>query len=225
MRGGIYKPGGVKPDNGAKENRPQQSRPAKRSVNNYSKDDRRYPMVLADPNVIFVLAKVGNKRKQFFRARMHCLSRNDPAHVSEKSAVIRRMRIAFLVRILVVHAVRRYPRDRSAFNRQRSARRKDIFHPLMSFVAAMRQQPVITHSDAETAAHPISNDGEDKALPGKEEEGREGEDMKHDEKYGYAPNDRARKSFVVSQKAHVSPGGSESSLTSSQANTRGKIAL
>ncbi len=80
-------------------------------------------------------------------------------------AVVGRMWIAFFIRILVMHAVRRNPRNRPAFNRQRAARRQYVFHPFRSLVSAMRQQTVIAHPDAEAPAHPIRNHRENETGP------------------------------------------------------------
>jgi hypothetical protein len=50
------------------------------------------------------------------------------------------MRIAFLVRKLVVNAVRGYPEDRAALKGERCENRQRIFQPFRNFVAAVGEQ-------------------------------------------------------------------------------------
>ena len=75
-----------------------------------------------------------------------------------------------LIGILVMNAVRGHPENRSAFERQRRANRQQILHPLRSLVAAMRQQPVIAHPDAQAARNPPQKQRDKKCLPGEKEQ-------------------------------------------------------
>src|ERR1700761_7140147 len=84
------------------------------------------------------------------------------------------MRVAFHVSALVVYAVRGHPEKWAAFQRQRGADSQKIFHPFISLEAAMREQAVISHADAEAAGDPPQGQGGEKALPGKHEEGNDG---------------------------------------------------
>ena len=94
---------------------------------------------------------------------------HDPAHVRPEAAIARRVRIAFHVSILVMDAMRRYPEKRSAFQRQRGAEGDEIFEPLISLEAAMREQPVISNADAQAAGNPPQKQRDEKSLPGKHE--------------------------------------------------------
>ena len=82
----------------------------------------------------------------------------------------RRVRIAFLIGMLMMDAVRGDPEDRSAFERERAADRQEIFHPLRSLVAAVRQQAVIAHADAQAAGNPPQEHRDEECLPGEEEQ-------------------------------------------------------
>jgi hypothetical protein len=64
------------------------------------------------------------------------------------------MRIAFHVSILVMDAMRRYPEERAAFQRQRGAEGDEIFEPLVRLETAVREQPVIRNADAQAAGDP-----------------------------------------------------------------------
>jgi hypothetical protein len=61
------------------------------------------------------------------------------------------MRIAILVGILMMNAMRRHPENRSALQRQRGTDRQKIFDPLRSLIPTMREQAVIRHADAQAA--------------------------------------------------------------------------
>ena len=89
-----------------------------------------------------------------------------------------RMRIALLIGVLMMNPVGRHPEDRSALKRQRSAESQEIFHPLVSLVSAMCEQPVIAHPDAQTPAEPPQENRQEKGFPGKKEKCCEGAHMK-----------------------------------------------
>src|SRR6267142_2495594 len=115
------------------------------------------------------------------------------------------MRIAFLIRILMMHAMRGHPGNRPAFDRERAAGRQNIFDPFRSFVPAMRQQAVIAHADAETAAHPIRDNSENESFPGEEEKCHNRHDVQSYKECGDSPNYRALEGLICLEKAHGSP--------------------
>ena len=106
----------------------------------------------------FVFAEVGDVGQERINLIVHGLAGQDPSHVGPESAVARRVRIAFFVRILVMLAMRGDPENRSAFERQRSAGGQEIFDPFRSFVAAMGEQPVIAHADSQASRNPPKQD-------------------------------------------------------------------
>ncbi len=103
---------------------------------------------------------------------MQALAAHDPADVRPPGAFARRVRIAFVVGMLVVDAVRRDPEDRPALERERAAPRQEVLDPLVGLVAAVRQQAVIAHADAEHAGDAIEDRGGDDGA-GVDEEERE----------------------------------------------------
>src|SRR5271154_3101670 len=82
------------------------------------------------------------------------------------------MRIAVVVRKLMMDTVRGHPENRPAFERQRRAPGKKVFHPLRSLLPAMRQQAMIGHTDAEAAGNPPQENSDKKCRPGKEKQCR-----------------------------------------------------
>ena len=80
------------------------------------------------------------------------------------------MRIAFLIGELMMNAVRSHPEDRPAFERQSRASGQEILDPLRSLVAAMREQPVVSHADAQASRNPPQKQSHEKRFPGEEKE-------------------------------------------------------
>jgi len=88
------------------------------------------------------------------------------------------VRVAFAIGFLMVDAVRRDPEDRTALERQGAADGQEVLHPERRLVAAMRQEAVVRHADAEHAGDEIEDDsGNDRAWRD-EEKGGDGGHMK-----------------------------------------------
>src|SRR5450759_5551058 len=102
----------------------------------------------------FVFAQIRNVRQKRVQLVVHGLAGKDPSHMGPESPVARAVRIAFLVRILVMLAMRGDPENGSALKSERSASRQKIFDPLWRLIAAMGEQPVIAHANAETPGNP-----------------------------------------------------------------------
>src|SRR5258708_26059063 len=100
---------------------------------------------------------------------VHRLAHQNPAHVRPPFAVDGRMRIAIFTRILMMNAVGSHPENGSALERQRSADRQEILDPLRSLVAAVCEQAMIAHADAQAARHPPQEHGDEQRLPCEEE--------------------------------------------------------
>ena len=62
-------------------------------------------------------------------------------------------------------AVRSHPENRTAFESQRGADGQEIFNPLRSFVAAMREQAMVAHADAPAAGHPPQQQRYEQRFP------------------------------------------------------------
>ena len=125
-------------------------------------------MVLGDPHMKFVFCEIGNVMGQGFGVVMHRLARQDPAHMRPPRTIDRRMWVTFLVRVLVMDAMRGYPKNRPALKRESRTDGEKVFHPFRSFVATMREQAVIAHSDAEASGDPPQESRNQECLPRKE---------------------------------------------------------
>ena len=126
----------------------------------------------------FILSEVGNVARQRGRVMVHRLAHENPSHVRPPLALDRRMRVAVLIRILMMNAVRRHPENRPALQSQRGADGQKIFHPLRSLIAAVRQQPVITHANPQAARYPPQKHCDKQRLPGEKEECGNGPNVK-----------------------------------------------
>src|SRR5580704_9802960 len=79
------------------------------------------------------------------------------------------MRIAFLIRISVVDAMRGHPQERPSLHGGHSADGKEVLEPLRSSKPAMRQQPVIAYPDSQAARHPVQKQRNKKRTPTEKE--------------------------------------------------------
>ena len=144
-------------------------------------------MPVGEPDVELVFAEVGCVLREDRGVVMKTLAHEDPAHMRPERALTRRVRIAVLIRLLVMDAMRRDPEDRSPLERERAADREKVLDELGRPVAAVREQPVIRHSDAEHAACVVENQcGEHRAVVDIEERGYSS-DMKAGHRDGRNP--------------------------------------
>jgi len=198
--GGIDEPSEMQAHDGTYEDSPENPGPAANKIKGDGDDDGRHDVPAADPEMEFVLAQIGNVRKKFAAVAMHSAASDDPAHMGPQTAVHRGMRIAFFVGVLMMNAVRGNPGDRSAFQGQGAAGGEEIFHPFRSFVAAVREQAVITHTDAEAAANPPHDNGKKKGLPGKEKDCGDGTEVQPNHYESDAPIHGLLKSTIAFEK-------------------------
>src|ERR1700733_9102949 len=120
---------------------------------------------------------------------MHRLAHENPSHVRPPFAIDWGMRIAFVIGVAMMNAMRGDPEDWSAFEGERGANRQEIFNPLGSPVSAMRQQAVIAHADAEASRDPPEKDQCEKSFPTEEEKCGDGSDVKQEHERGGNPVD------------------------------------
>ena len=105
----------MQPNDRTKKDAPQQVLPSTGDYKDRTQRGDGYPVPPADPHLEFVFAKVRNIRQKICRIVVHGPARQNPNHVRPQATVVRRMRITLLVRVLVMHAVSRNPKNRTAF--------------------------------------------------------------------------------------------------------------
>src|ERR1700733_14430968 len=108
---------------------------------------------------------------------MESIALQNPVDVCPPSAIVRRVRIAFVVAELMMNTMRGYPEDGAALKRECGAGGHRVFQPLRHFVSAVRQQAVIAHANADVDGEHVEDNGGDERLPGEEEEGNHGADV------------------------------------------------
>src|SRR5579872_804850 len=97
------------------------------------------------------------------------------------------MRIAFLIRMLMMDAVCGYPENRATLQSQRGADGQEILHPFGRLISAMGEEAMVGHPDAEAACHPPQENRYKKRLPCEEEQRRDRPDMKQRHDNGCYP--------------------------------------
>src|SRR4029077_4849782 len=81
VRGRVYKPGGMETVNGAEEDDPHQERPATDGQEDHAESGNRDPVPLAEPNVEFIFAKIGDKVQKLVGTVVDRLTGHDPTHM------------------------------------------------------------------------------------------------------------------------------------------------
>jgi hypothetical protein len=104
---------------------------------------------------------------------------HEPQHVAPPSSVARRMGIAFLVAVDVVFAVIGNPGQRRAFARQTTQKRQQPTHRSIGLEAAVREQPVVAHANAQRTGRQDQDGAGNESLPTKVERRSEGQHVDH----------------------------------------------
>ena len=102
-----------------------------------------------------------------------------------------------------MHAVGRYPEERPAFQGERGAQRKKIFHPFVGFVAAVGEQPVISHANTHGTGHKEQYDCRNQCAPTESKQRHNRSEVKHHHEKHSEPADWLFKSPVILQNTHI----------------------
>jgi hypothetical protein len=78
----------------------------------------------------------------------------DPARMRPPAAIVRRVRIARQVGLLMVDAMGGHPENRAAFEGQRAADRKQVLQGERHLVRAVGVQPMVAHADPQPRGEP-----------------------------------------------------------------------
>jgi hypothetical protein len=105
----------VKTKNSAKKDPPEEKGPSSEEQERCAQNCHGYPMPLTHPDVEPVFAKVRDKGKKNSGVVVNTLTGDDPAHMGPQATILRRMWVAFLICVLVVHAMDGDPEDRASF--------------------------------------------------------------------------------------------------------------
>jgi hypothetical protein len=196
---GVYEPGAVETDDGAEEDAPEEIGPSTEDKKGDAEGRNRDPMPTADPDVEFIFAEVGDVGIEFGRTAVLGLAGKEPADVGPEGSIAGRVRVAFFVGVLMMLAVSGNPEDRSAFESERGADGEEVLHPPRCFVAAMSEEAMVAHADAEASGEPAQEQGEEERLPTEHEECGYGAEMKCDDHEGRHPDDGLGEGTIVNE--------------------------
>src|SRR5205823_1066280 len=104
-------------------------------------------VILRNPHMKLRFGQIGNVARKRLGILMQALTHQNPTHMGPPFPINGTVRVAFLVRKLMMNSMSGNPENRPTFERQCSADGQKVLHPFWSLVAAMRQQPMIAHSD------------------------------------------------------------------------------
>src|ERR1051326_5318976 len=99
-----------------------------------------------------------------------------------------------------------HPEDWSAFQRQRSANRKEVFEPSGALIRTMRMQPVISQANAESNCNPVECCRNPDGAPAGHEKSCQGSRVKDDQ------NDRSKPVRLIVVGENNGLGGQKISL-------------
>ena len=191
MGGGVDEPGGVESEDGAEEDTPEEIGPSAEEKKREAQDGDGNPMPLADPDVELVFAEVGDVGEEFGGVVVHGFAGDEPADMGPESSFAGRVRVAFLVGVLVMLAVGSDPEDGSSLEREAAAGGDEVFDPLWGLVAAMGKQAMVGHADADVDCEEVHDNEDSKICPRKEEESGDGSDVEEPHGDGGDPVDAA----------------------------------
>src|SRR5579875_592696 len=209
VRGGVDKPRGMQAEGGAEEGSPQEH--ADRAddavpAGRYSRADgnledaadcEREPMEAAEPDLALVAGEVGGVAAQEGGFRVQGAAGEDPAGMRPPRAIMRGVRVAFVVGVLMMDAVRGDPEDGTALKRHGAAGAEEVFEPLGDAVAAVREQAVVAHADAHVDGEEVHDDAGGEVLPAEEEQGGDGANVEHAHEDAGDPVDAALLVFAA----------------------------
>jgi hypothetical protein len=203
VRGGVDEPGGVEsngdPEEGSPENHAESAddvvtRACEGCTDDDLKDagdDQGNVVIFAEPDVDRVAGEVRGVAAEEGGLRVHGATGEDPAGVCPPGAVVRGVRVAFLIGVLMVDAVSGYPEDRAALEREAATHRDEVLDPLGSLVTAMGEQAVVGHADTHVNCEEVHDDECSQILPGEEEKSSDGADVEEAHGDGRDPVDAA----------------------------------
>ena len=138
-----------------------------------------------------VAGEVGGVAAQQGGLRVERAAGEDPAGVGPPGAVVRGVRVAVVVGVLMVDAVGGDPEDGSAFERHGAAGGDEVLQPLGGPVSAVGEQAVVAHADADVDGEEVHDAEDGQVLPGEAEERGDGADVEEAHDDGGDPVDAA----------------------------------
>src|SRR5947209_19615004 len=105
MRGRVDQPGSVQAHRYAEEYAPKQERPAPNRRQQHAQNNKRYVVILRQKHMKRILDQVRSVSRAFLELAVARVSNQHPYHVRPPLAVVGCVRIAMLIRELMMHTV------------------------------------------------------------------------------------------------------------------------
>jgi hypothetical protein len=223
--GRVDQPGGVQADDDAEEGSPEHhAEAAEDSVAGRCEGgadgdleqagcDEGNVVEFAEPDVTLVAGEVGGVAAEECGFGVERAAGDDPTGVSPPGPVVGSVRIAVVVGVLMMDAMCGDPEDGSAFKCCGAAGGDEVFEPLGNAVAAMREQAVVAHADADVDGEEIEDGESSEVLPGEAEECGDGSDVEQAHGNGGNPVDLALLMFAAHAEILLDLGGDISGET------------
>ena len=201
--GGVDQPGGVQAEGDAQEGSPEEHGDG--AVDGVAggregcaEDDlrdagegEREPVVAGEPDVAAVAGEVGGVAAEQGGLGVEGAAGDDPTGVRPPGAVAGSVRVAFVVGVLMMDAMGGDPEDGAAFEGHGAAGGDEVLQPAGNAVAAMGEQAVVGHADADVDGEEVHDGEGGEVLPGEAEEGGDGADVEEGHDDGGDPVDAA----------------------------------
>ena len=186
----------MQPDHRAQEYAPEQPAPTAPRKQCHAQNQLWQEVPAREPDVKRIARQVRGITGEPRGLIVFGFSLNDPADMRPPEPVTRRMWIARTICMGVMNAMRCHPINRAALHGQRATHGQRIFHPLRRAKTAVREQTVITDTDAHTATKPKENQAKDQCLPTEKEERRYCSHVQHGH-YRYQTPVHCRPAFAT----------------------------
>jgi len=161
----IDEPRRMQADGDAQKDAPQHPRPTAKRVKDDARRNQRHVVEAVDHPMHAIFHQIGRISSQRRFRMLLCCADQNPTDVRPPTAIARRMRIAFVIGVRVMYAMRGDPVDRTAFERQRATQREEIFERTRRLEPPVRQQSVIANADAQPARYPEQKEHHQETRP------------------------------------------------------------
>ena len=201
--GGVDQPGGVQADGDAQEGPPEEHGDgpiegvagggegrADGKLRDAGEDERE-PVEAAEQDVAAVAGEVGGVAAQQSGLGVEGAAGDDPTGVRPPGAFAGSVWVALVVGVLMVDAMGGDPEDGASLEGHGPAGGDEVFEPLGNAVAAMGEQAMVGHADADVDGEEVHDGEGGEVLPGEAEEGGDGPNVEEDHDGGGDPVDAA----------------------------------
>src|SRR3954470_9750993 len=125
----------MKADDGAEKYAPEDVRYASEREQRNTDDHVRGPVPLREKDLPGIAHQIGYVTGEYRCVVVQPFAGEDPPHMRPPRAFARRVRIAFVIGILMMDPMGRNPENRPAFERQGSAPGEHVFDPAIGLVS------------------------------------------------------------------------------------------